>query len=104
MIPLGLGLNSEPVKYGLVIALAPYWLPFFRSLWRSLNDSLRDEGGLFGRAPTDEQLREIEKVHGFAADDLSSTPKRFAGDEARAQRARTSTGRASSGRRPSRGF
>lgn len=104
MIPLGIALNSEPVKYGLVIALAPFWMPFFRSLWRSLNDSLREEGGLFGRAPTDEQLTEIEKAHGFAVDDLSSTPKRFAGDEARAQRSRTRTGRASSGQRASRGF
>lgn len=87
MMPLALALNSEPVKYGLVILLAPYWIPFFKALWHSLNDSLREEGGLFGRAPTPEQMRDIERRHGFTADDLSSTPKRFAGDEARAQRA-----------------
>ncbi len=57
-------LNSEPVKYALVALTFPFWAPFARALWTEFNDALRDEGGLFGAAPTAEQLKAIERARG----------------------------------------
>ena len=73
--PLAIALNSEPVKYAIVALSAPLWIPFFKALWHTLNDGLREEGGLLGRAPTEEQLREIERKLGPAASTLVSIPK-----------------------------
>jgi len=52
-------LNSEPVKYGIIFLSTPIWLPFAKALWRELNDSLRDEGGIFGAAPSAKELAKI---------------------------------------------
>jgi hypothetical protein len=60
MIHLASGLNTEPVKYAILILATPLWWPFAKSLWKSLNDALREEGGLLGRAPTEEELREMQ--------------------------------------------
>jgi len=57
-------LNSEPVKYALLLLSLPFWLPFAKALWTALNDSLRDEGGLLGTAPTPEELAAIERKRG----------------------------------------
>jgi hypothetical protein len=54
-------LNSEPVKYALLLLTLPFWLPFAKALWTAFNDSLRDEGGLLGAAPTPEELAAIER-------------------------------------------
>ena len=61
---LAIQLNSEPVKYAIIILTAPFWLPFAKALWRELNDSLRDEGGLLGRAPTEQELAEMNREFG----------------------------------------
>ena len=60
MIHLASGANSEAVKYAILVLATPLWWPFLKSLWRSLNEALREEGGLLGRAPTEEQLRELQ--------------------------------------------
>jgi len=60
MIHLASGLNTEPVKYAILVLATPLWWPFAKSLWKSLNDALREEGGLLGRTPTEEQLREMQ--------------------------------------------
>jgi hypothetical protein len=70
-----LQLNSEPVKYAIVAMAAPLWIPFARALWHTLNDGLRDEGGLLGQPPTEEQLRELEQRYGPAGASLISVPK-----------------------------
>lgn len=57
-------LNSEPVKYAIVALTFPFWGPFAKALWQEFNDALRDEGGLFGAAPTPEQLKAIERQRG----------------------------------------
>jgi len=61
---LAIALNSEPVKYAIIVLTAPFWLPFVRALWRELNDSLRDEGGMLGRAPTPRELAEMNRALG----------------------------------------
>lgn len=44
--------TKEILRYVIVLVSAPIWVPFLRMLWRDFNDSLREEGGLFGRPPT----------------------------------------------------
>jgi hypothetical protein len=72
---LAVSFNSEPVKYAIVALAAPLWIPFARALWHTLNDSLREEGGLLGRPPTEEELAELEKRFGPASASLISVPK-----------------------------
>jgi hypothetical protein len=74
-LPLAIALNSEPVKYMILALTAPLWIPFFKALWHTLNDGLREEGGLLGRPPTAEQLLEMEQKFGPAAATLISVPK-----------------------------
>ena len=57
-------LNSEPVKYALIALSAPFWLPFVRALWRELNDSLRDEGGILGQQLSRAELERLNKAQG----------------------------------------
>ena len=61
---LAITLNSEPVKYAIILLTAPFWLPFVKALWRELNDSLREEGGLLGRTPTAQELAEMNREMG----------------------------------------
>jgi len=75
MPPLALELNSEPVKYLILAVSAPLWIPFFKALWHTLNDGLREEGGLLGRPPNEEQLAELERLHGPASASLVSVPR-----------------------------
>jgi 3-deoxy-7-phosphoheptulonate synthase len=54
-------LNSEPVKYAILLFTAPLWLPFLQALWRALNDALREEGGVMGVAPTENELEVLNR-------------------------------------------
>jgi hypothetical protein len=83
---LAIQLNSEPVKYAIVALAAPLWIPFMRALWHTLNDGLREEGGLLGQPPTEEQLIELEKRFGPAGAALISVPKDHHGRRPRAGR------------------
>lgn len=56
-----LDLNTEAFKYTLLALTSPLWWPFVRELWRELNDILAEEGGLFGRKPTDKELAELRR-------------------------------------------
>jgi hypothetical protein len=67
--------NTELIKYGLLIASAPFWLPFIKALWQELNDSLRDEGGLLGVTPSAEKLRDIDREKGAFESPLVSEPR-----------------------------
>ena len=51
--------NTEGTKYAIVILLAPFWIPFLRELWREFNEMLAEEGGLFGRSLTEEELERL---------------------------------------------
>ena len=67
--------NTELIKYGLLIASAPLWLPFVKALWQELNDSLRDEGGLLGASPSAAKLRDIDREKGVFESPLVSQPR-----------------------------
>ena len=70
-----IALNSEPVKYAILALTSPLWIPFFKALWNTLDDGLREEGGLLGHPPTEDQLLELERERGPAAATLISVPK-----------------------------
>ncbi|MFM7299341.1 MAG: hypothetical protein ACKO4Q_19215 [Planctomycetota bacterium] len=57
-------LNSEPVKYALIALTAPFWWPFVRAMWKELNDSLRDEGGILGQQLSRAELERMNKAQG----------------------------------------
>jgi hypothetical protein len=52
-------LNSEPVKYAVILLSIPFWWPFAKALWEELNGSLADEGGLLGEEPDAEELARL---------------------------------------------
>lgn len=56
--------NTEIAKYTLLVLAAPFWWPFLKALYAELNDALREEGGLVGRAPSADQLRKINRDAG----------------------------------------
>jgi hypothetical protein len=57
-------LNTEWVKYTILLLASPIWWPFVKALWRALNDALRDEGGVFGHAPTAAEMQSLEREYG----------------------------------------
>jgi hypothetical protein len=57
-------LNSEPVKYALIALTTPLWWPFVRELWKELNASLREEGGIFGSQLSAKELEQLQRVQG----------------------------------------
>ncbi len=65
-------LNSEYFKYFLILITAPLWWPFLKALYAELNDALASEGGLFGRTPSKDELRKIERDPTRAKSPLTS--------------------------------
>jgi hypothetical protein len=71
---LTMELDTELLRWILLIGAAPLWWPFLRTLWRDFDDALAEEGGVFGRAPGP---RELERIRARAAerpDPLISEP------------------------------
>jgi hypothetical protein len=50
---------EELLKVGVVLLLAPVWLPFMRALWNDLQDLFEEDGGLFGDDPGPRRREEI---------------------------------------------
>lgn len=38
---------------------APMWIPILKELWKEVNESLAEDGGVFGEAPDDQQAKAI---------------------------------------------
>jgi hypothetical protein len=53
--------NTPLVKYAILVLAAPVWWPFVKALWKEFNSILEEEGGLLGRTPDEDQLREIRR-------------------------------------------
>jgi len=85
-----LSLNSEPVKYALIALTAPFWWPFVRAMWKELNDSLRDEGGILGQQLSRAELERMNKAQGRRESPLVSETwdEHERGDEAPAKGSR----------------
>lgn len=59
-------------KVLIVLLASPLWYPFLKAVWEELNESMAEEGGIFGRPPTakeweqgaqERELREDPLVH-----------------------------------------
>ncbi len=100
---LPITLNSEPVKYLLLAVTSPFWMPFFRALYEEFNNSILDEGGLFGDPPPPEEAERIRRERIERGEALRSIPHDAAGsaeeDLAQQRSAGTTATRRSSGRR-----
>jgi hypothetical protein len=75
--------DKDILRWVLLIGAAPIWWPFLRTLWSDFNAALREEGGLFGRAPTP---RELDRIRGEASErveTLTSEPYVRAGERRR---------------------
>jgi hypothetical protein len=53
------GINKDILRWVLLLAAMPIWLPFLRILWRDFNRALEEEGGIFGRTPS---ARDVERI------------------------------------------
>lgn len=73
-------------KVLLMLATAPAWYPFLKAVWEELNQSMEEEGGLFGRMPTARELEEIEKNKLQRPDPLIHEPWPSAEERQRARR------------------
>ncbi len=71
--------NTEFVKYAVLILSAPFWIPFLKRIWRELNGSLREEGGVFGRLPSPSELEEIRRKKRRELDPLVNEPLAHSG-------------------------
>jgi len=67
-------LTRDVLRWALLIGSAPIWWPFLRTLWRDFNDALREEGGLFGRPPTDRELERLRAERAAQPPTLTSEP------------------------------
>ena len=41
-------MTGEALRYLVVLLAAPLWYPFMKAIWREMNRSLADEGGILG--------------------------------------------------------
>lgn len=69
-----LNFNTEFARYIVIALAAPFWIPFVGKVWREVENALREEGGVFGRAPTHDQLVEIRRQKQFEEDPLINEP------------------------------
>ena len=47
------------IKYTVLLVGIPIWLPFVRELWFEFNLAMREDGGLWGQAPTPRERQRI---------------------------------------------
>lgn len=63
------------IKLFAILLLAPLWWPVLKVLYQDFEAALWREGGLFGREPTGEKLKELEQRYAEYEDPLISVPK-----------------------------
>jgi len=54
-------INKDILRWVLLIAATPIWLPFLRMLWKDFNRALEEEGGIFGRPPRSDEIERIRR-------------------------------------------
>lgn len=61
-------------KLLVVAILTPAWLPVLKELYREIDSSLEEEGGIFGEAPDQETADAIAKKRRLGGGSLISVP------------------------------
>jgi hypothetical protein len=54
-------MNTDILKWIVLLGSAPFWLPFARALWEELNEAMRPDGGVFGKTPGPLERKQIEQ-------------------------------------------
>ncbi len=67
-------LDSELLRWLLVVLAAPIWWPFLRTVWRDIDEALAEEGGIFGREPGPRDIQRIQERKATRPDPLHSEP------------------------------
>jgi len=62
-------------KLLVVAILAPAWLPVVRELWKEINASLVEEGGVFGDLPSAAEAKRLVRVRRVSGESLISVPR-----------------------------
>lgn len=62
------------LRYGILIAGAPFWWPVVRALYEELQEALWKEGGLFGRRLSARELAERARAPRVGNNPLVSEP------------------------------
>jgi hypothetical protein len=63
------------LKFAIMIALAPFWYPVLKALYREASRGLAPEGGLLGRAPTPREARRLEQEARLRPPSMLSEPR-----------------------------
>jgi hypothetical protein len=66
--------NTEILRWFLLLASAPIWLPFLKALLDDFNSTLAEDGGFFGRAPSRAERERILREKAKQPDVLISEP------------------------------
>ena len=86
-------------KLLVVAILAPAWVPIVQALWKEVNDSLIEEGGVLGDAPSPEEAQLLAEQRRASGESLQSVTleaakaRRSVRPSARAQAAGQTPGR-----------
>ena len=80
-------INKDILRWVLLIAATPLWLPFLRILWRDFNRALEEEGGIFGQPPSPQEIERIRREKLSDAETLVSEPWARRGEQAARRRA-----------------
>ena len=92
-----MALDTELLRWILLLGAAPLWWPFLRMLWKDFNDTLAEEGGLLGRPPGPREMQRLREERAKQPDPLVSEPWARPGE-----RGRRTLRRASETRQPPR--
>lgn len=61
-------------KLIVIAILAPAWLPVLRELYKEVNESLAEEGGIFGKTPTQDEAQKLAHSRRVRRESLVSVP------------------------------
>lgn len=61
-------------KMLVVVILTPAWLPVLKELYKEIDSSLAEEGGIFGDAPDADEAKALVRKRRIAGESLISVP------------------------------
>ena len=91
------------LKFAFLFALTPVWLPVLKLIHREMDAALLEEGGLFGRPPTKEELIKLREKYADYEDPLISVPWAAAKEELARSKSSGPGASSGAGRAPSGG-
>ena len=65
---------QRAIKVFVFLLLSPFWWPVAKAMWLELKHALLEEGGLFGRKPTEQEVEQMRGELGEFGHPLISEP------------------------------